>query len=198
MLLTPMRFKDYVWPHNPRVYEISYKKELVSHRVPFGLYTLQNMGRQHRVLRGEGEFAGENAYAEFKRLAAVFYEASPGTLVHPLWDTTTAYFAGLGVRQEPTRDYVSYEFEFWECYGGYSAGKETPGVLPAQDISALSSAGADAAANVSSANYHTVIYGENLWTVAERCGTPPETIISLNPQIKNPNLIAVGDVLRVS
>ena len=40
MILTPMRFKDYVWPHNPRVYEMSYKKELVSHRVPFGLYTL--------------------------------------------------------------------------------------------------------------------------------------------------------------
>lgn len=203
MILTPMRFKDYVWPHNPRVYQISYKKELVSHRVPFGLYTLQNMGRQHRVLRGEGEFAGEGAYAEFKLLAAVFYESSPGTLVHPLWDATTAYFAALGLRQEPTRDYVSYDFEFWECYGGYVAGTNTAGVPPAQDTSALTQtaaggSGPSPGAATGAGGFHTVIYGESLWTVAEKHGLAPEELMALNPQIKNPNLIAAGDVLRVS
>lgn len=198
MILTPMRFKDYVWPHNPRVYEISYKKELVSHRVPFGLYTLQNMGRQHRVLRGEGEFAGDGAYAEFKRLATVFYESSPGTLVHPLWDTTTAYFASLGLRQEPTRDYVSYDFEFWECYGGYAAGTDTAGVLPAQDTSALTPSAAGSGTGTAAGSFHTVIYGESLWTVAEKHGLSPEKLMAMNPQIKNPNLISAGDMLRVS
>ena len=61
MKLAPMRFKDYVWPHNPRIYEIRYTKDIASRRVPFGLYTLQNMGRGHRVLRGEGEFSGPGA-----------------------------------------------------------------------------------------------------------------------------------------
>ena len=55
MNLTPMRFKDYVWPHNPKIYEIGFQWDVRAHRVPFGLYTLQNMGRQYRVLRGEGE-----------------------------------------------------------------------------------------------------------------------------------------------
>ena len=122
MYLAPMRFKEYVWPHNPRVYEISYQKQIAVHAVPFGKYTLQNMGRRQRVLRGEGEFAGIGAYAEFKRLATIFYGETPGTLVHPLWDTTTAYFVHLSLRQEPTRDYVSYEFEFWECSGRYDSG----------------------------------------------------------------------------
>lgn len=198
MILTPMRFKDYVWPHNPRVYEMSYKKELVSHRVPFGLYTLQNMGRQHRVFRGEGEFAGEDAYAEFKRLATVFYEASPGTLTHPLWDTTTAYFAALGLRQEPTRDYVSYDFEFWECYGGYVSGLSTPGVQAVQDVSALTAPGAAAGMSGGRGRFHTVAYGESIWSIAAKNGMEPARLMELNPQLKNPNLIRVGDVLRIS
>lgn len=197
MILTPMRFKDYVWPHNPRVYEMRYKKELVSHRVPFGAYTLQNMGRQHRVFRGEGEFAGEDAYAEFKRLATVFYDASPGTLTHPLWDTTTAYFAALGLRQEPTRDYVSYDFEFWECFGGYSSGTDTPGIAPVSDVSALSGTAAAAAAESAARVWHTVAYGESLWMVAEKNGVEPSRILELNPHIKNLNQIRAGQVLRV-
>lgn len=171
---------------------MSYKKEIVSHRVPFGLYTLQNMGRQHRVFRGEGEFAGEDAYAEFKRLAAVFYDASPGTLTHPLWDTTTAYFAALGLRQEPTRDYVSYDFEFWEYYGGYGNGLSTPGVLPVSDVRGPSAAGAAAA------RYYTVAYGESLWTVAKKTGLEPGALLALNPQIKNLNEIRAGQTLRIA
>ena len=198
MILTPMRFKDYVWPHNPRVYEMSYKKELVSHRVPFGLYTLQNMGRQHRVFRGEGEFAGEEAYTEFKRLATVFYEASPGTLTHPLWDTTTAYFAALGLRQEPTRDYVSYDFEFWECYGGYVSGLSTPGVQAVQDVSALTAQGAAGTARGGRGSFHTAAYGESMWAIAEKNGMELSRLLELNPQVKNPNLIKPGDVLRIS
>ncbi len=191
MILAPMRFKDYVWPHNPRIYEMSYKKEIVSHRVPFGLYTLQNMGRQHRVLRGEGEFAGANAYADFKRLAAVFYDSSPGTLTHPLWDTTTAYFAALGLRQEPTCDYVSYDFEFWECYGGYGSGMSTPGVLPVNNFRGR-------AASVAAAKYYTVAYGESLWNVACKTGLEPGKLLAMNPQIKNLNYIWAGQMLRIA
>ena len=54
MKLAPMRFKDYVWPHNPRVYSIEYRRRVVSHAVPFGLYVLQNMGRNNRIFKGEG------------------------------------------------------------------------------------------------------------------------------------------------
>ncbi|MCM1149911.1 MAG: LysM peptidoglycan-binding domain-containing protein [Butyricicoccus sp.] len=175
---------------------MSYKKEIVSHRVPFGLYTLQNMGRQHRVFRGEGEFAGEDAYTQFRRLATVFYDANPGTLTHPLWDTTTAYFAALGLRQEPTRDYVSYDFEFWECYGGYGSGLSTPGVLQTKDVSALTGGGESGAASL--ARYYTVSYGESLWTVAEKNGLEPGKLLALNPQIKNLNQISAGQRLRIS
>ena len=45
MTLSPMRYGDYVWPHNPKTYEIDYKRRIVCHKVPFGLYALTDMGK---------------------------------------------------------------------------------------------------------------------------------------------------------
>ena len=43
MLLSPMRYKDYTWPHNPRVYSIDYERKMAVHKTPFGLYHLQDL-----------------------------------------------------------------------------------------------------------------------------------------------------------
>ena len=91
----------YVWPHNPRVYTIEYKRTMGARKVPFGRYHLQDLGPAQRVMRGEGEFVGEGAYGEFKKLATVFYAGGPGLLVHPVWQTSNAYFVELSLRQEP-------------------------------------------------------------------------------------------------
>jgi len=183
MNLQPMRFKDYVWPHNPRVYEISYKKALAAHKVPFGLYTLQSMGRNHRVLRGEGEFSGVGAYSEFKKLATVFYSNEPGVLVHPLWDTTTALFASLELKQEPTENYVKYAFEFWECYEGYEQG-----------LKKIASAGEKTETEIS----HSVQPGENIWDIAGKYGVSAEEIVKQNPNVRNLAALVGGTVLRIS
>lgn len=183
MKLQPMRFKDYVWPHNPRVYEISYKKELVAHKVPFGLYTLQAMGRNHRILRGEGEFSGEGAYSQFKKLATVFYSNEPGVLVHPLWDTTMALFASLELKQEPTENYVKYAFEFWECYEGYESGLKKI---------------VHAAESTKEEIVHTVQTGESIWDIAGQYNVSAEDIVKANPDIKNVAKLPGGGLIRVA
>lgn len=188
MTLSPMRFGDYVWPHNPKTYTITYERAVSEHKVPFGRYVLQNTGLTHRVMRGEGEFAGRDAYNQFKKLAGVFYSEKTGVLVHPVWQASRAYFAGLKLLQEPKVDYVSYSFEFWECYEGYS------------DFEVLNASGssADTAAKAGvSEHYHTVTQGETLWGIAQAYGSSLESVLALNPQIKNPNLIFIGDKVRV-
>ena len=40
--------------------------------------------------------------------------------------------------------------------------------------------------------------GDTLWEIARRQGMGLEALISLNPQIKNPNLILVGEKVRVA
>lgn len=179
-----MRYKNYVWPHNPRVYTIDYERVMAENKVPYGLYHLQDLGRTRRVMRGEGEFMGPDAYAQFGALASVFYDPGAGELIHPLWQAAKVHFVELSLKQEPRPDYVSYTFTFWEDLEYYDT------ELGKQDE--LDQSGQTAERKV-----HTVVRGDTLWGIANRYGTTLEQILKLNPQIKNPNLIRVGQEVRV-
>lgn len=188
MKLSPMRYKDYVWPHNPRIYEIAYERVIAVDKIPFGKYHMQDMGLSFRKLRGEGEFVGKNAYDEFKKLATVFYDGTPGVLVHPVWQASRAYFATLELRQEPREDYVSYSFEFWEDYANYSGGL-TPVQQPDNPASAPAAA---------QKKQYIVVSGDTLWDIALENSLSLDRLIALNPQISNPSLIYPGDTVYLS
>ena len=218
MNLTPMRYKDYVWPHNPRTYRIQYQRKIAVHKVPFGRYAMQDMGLGNRVMTGEGEFFGKNAYTEFKKLASVFYQEGAGTLYHPVWQTSTAYFVQLSLAQEPREDYVRYTFTFWEDYRGYQeavfqkavygrgigsglrvsvpvSGETETGEASAQTAEAVT-AQTSASAGITE-QYHTVAQGETLWSISRVYGLTLAGLLTLNPQLKNPNNVPVGTRLRV-
>lgn len=191
-MLSPMRYKNYIWPHNPRVYSIDYGKKLVAHKIPYGLYRLQNLGRTNRIMAGEGEFVGEDAYSQFGMLANVFYEDTPGLLVHPLWQVSNAYFVSLRLEQEPRPDYVRYSFVFWEDYS-----QTGDLVLRVTGSTGGTEGGTQSTAASSAPQYHRVVKGDTLWALAKTYGLTLSELIALNPQIKNPNLIYVGDEVRV-
>ncbi len=195
MTLSPMRYKDYTWPHNPRVYSIDYEKKIAVHKTPFGLYRLQDLGRTNRIMEGNGEFVGEDAYEEFKKLATVFYDGGPGLLVHPLWQPANAYFVSLKLEQEPRPGYVRYSFAFWEDDSGYTglARRETDQAGALAEPQSQGGAGAGEAGEIT----HLVVKGDTLWGISRTYGTSVQAIAALNPQIKNPNLICVGDRVRV-
>lgn len=176
MKLSPMWFKTFVWPHNPAAYSITYERNMALHRIPFGRHALQSLGQDRRVFRGWGEFVGEGAYDTFKKLEAVFREDTPGPLVHPVWMAVTAWFVGLKLEQEPRSDYVKYSFEFWE-------------VLPTAAAAALSFPAEEIR--------YVTARGESLWHVARQNGTTVEELLALNPSIRNPNLLTVGQEVRL-
>ena len=185
MLLTPMRYKDYIWPHNPATYSITYERQVAVHKVPFGRYYMQDLGLGCRVMRGQGEFSGKDAYAEFKKLASVFYSGGPGLLIHPIWQISNAYFTNLKLEQEPRPNYVRYSFEFRERYDGYS-----------DELSALGPSGGAASTSAKSSeqeNIRIVVSGDTLWGIAMRWDVSMEDLLQANPGIKNPNLIRPGD-----
>ena len=186
MTLTPMRFKDYVWPHNPRVYSIDYERKMAVSKTPFGRYVLQDLGQTNRIMAGEGEFVGEGAYQEFGRLANAFYAPGPGQLVHPVWQMANAHFVSLRLEQEPREDYVRYSFVFWEDSGQDAALKKG------------NPAGKPDTGRSTDAVWHTVTQGDTLWAIAKRRGLSMEQLLALNPGIKNPDLIRVGEKVRVS
>ena len=193
-MLASMRYKTYTWPHNPRVYSIDYERKMAVHKTPFGLFRLQDLGRTNRIMEGEGEFVGDDAYAQFGQLANVFYSGGPGLLVHPLWQTANAYFVSLRLEQEPRPDYVRYSFAFWEDDSWYTGlAKQVSGFE-----TNMNSGGAELVQREEKSKvYHKVVKGDTLWALAKIYGISLAELIGLNPQIKNPNLIRVGDEVRV-
>lgn len=188
MKLAAMRYKDYVWPHNPRTYTIDYERRMAAQKVPFGRYHLQDLGLTRRVMKGEGEFVGPTAYEEFKKLASVFYQSGPGPLIHPVWQAAEVYFVELSLRQEPRADYVSYSFTFWE-----SSTQTDTAIRREETVSA----GGGGTTGGSAGRTHTVTAGETLWGIARDYGLELTELIALNPQIKNPNLILPGEQVTV-
>ncbi len=189
MRLTPMRFKEFTWPHNPEVYSVEYRRRIAVHQVPFGGCVMQELGGSYRVLKGEGVFAGEGAYQRFRELAEVFRSQGPGLLVHPVWQTERAYFTSLEAAEEPLPDFVRYRFEFWEDCGGYDGGLKA---APAGGGEAGNEAGTPP-----SPRTHTVRKGDTLWGIARQYGAELAALIRANPQIKNPNLIYPGEAVKL-
>ena len=181
MELTPMQYKGYVWPHNPRTYTIRYQRQVALHKIPFGRYAIQDLGLTRRVMTGEGEFFGPKAYEEFKKLSSVFYEGGPGTLIHPVWQSSQAYLVELSLAQEPRKDYVRYTFTFWETYEGYSQ----------------SLRGGKPTAEPSRPRTYILAQGETFWSVARDHGLTEGELLTLNPQVKNPSLVKGGSALYV-
>ena len=192
MELRPMQYKGFVWPHNPRTYTITYDRQVAVHKVPFGRYAMQDLGMTHRVMRGEGEFVGPEAYDTFRALASVFYEGGPGTLLHPVWQSAQVYFVALALTQEPRKDYVRYTFTFWETYSRYRdtlapAGASDVGSAPQTEGGTIAPGG----------RTHTVAQGETLWGIAQAWGVTLGELLVKNPQLKNPNVIQPGQVLMM-
>ncbi|HIY05874.1 MAG TPA: LysM peptidoglycan-binding domain-containing protein [Candidatus Evtepia faecigallinarum] len=188
-----MRYKSFIWPHNPRTYTIEYERQVAVHKIPFGRYAMQDLGLGRRVMRGEGEFYGPSAYEDFKKLATVFYDGGPGTLLHPVWQSAQVYFVELALAQEPRRDYVRYTFTFWEEYDKYRQELVPVG----QESSGQSGGSTPVTPAPEGAVYHTVVAGDTLWALAQTYGVTMGEILVWNPQLKNPNVILPGQRLRV-
>jgi len=189
MRLTPMRYKDYTWPHNPEVYQVECRREVAALKVPFGGYVLQDLGRTYRILQGEGEFAGPRAYEQYKELEQVFLQGGSGVLVHPVWKTAGAYFVSLELTEEPLPDYVRYRFTFWEdthAYGGLVRRTDQEAEEAAYNNRVSAPAQAEGVT-------YTVKKGDTLWGIARKFGVALQELIAANPQIRNPNLIYAGD-----
>ena len=117
----------------------------------------------------------------------MFDQGGPGLLVHPVWQTASAYFVSLRLEEEPLPDYVRYSFIFWEdCAACYR------GLVTIENTDAQAAGTGSAPVRAEQAVY-TVRKGDTLWGIAKRCGVALTALIAANPGIKNPNLIYPGD-----
>ena len=176
-MLSAMRYKTFTWPHNPRIYSISFERAIAEHKLPMGSYRLQDLGRRSREMRGEGEFFGPDAYRTFQALACLFYENTPGTLIHPLWQTASAYLTELKLEQEPRADYVRYSFAFREAED--TAGREAQDAYPEDET------------------WQVIAEDDTALSIAARWGITMDELAALNPGVGSWSLVSTGEKVRV-
>ena len=106
-----LSYKTFVWPQNPHTYQEELIRE-PKYTTVNGVAYFDSMGDMKRIITGSGVFYGENAFAQFKHLAALFEETTAGNLEHPIWGIRYCYVPGLELTQEPQENCVSYKFTF--------------------------------------------------------------------------------------
>ena len=177
-MLSAMRFKDFTWPHNPRTFRVLWRRRVCVLDAPGGRYRVQDLGKTCRVLRGEGEFCGPSAYADFERLQQVFLDEGAGTLVHPLWHSQSVFFTRLELTQEPRQDYVAYAFEFTETgEADADAQRKSVQALPEER--------------------YALAPGDTAWSVCAKYGLTLPELLERNPDISNPNELGPGQEVRI-
>ena len=109
-----LSYKTFVWPGNPHTYREEYIREPHFFTAE-GVTYYDGMGDMQRIITGTGTFFGDKAISDFQKLAKLFESGDPGNLQHPLWGIRFCYFTGLELTQEPTKDCVSYRFQFTQA-----------------------------------------------------------------------------------
>lgn len=191
----PLKFKQYTWPHNPTTFQMGYQKRVINHEYPeIDGAEVEELGSGARVFSGSGVFYGKNAYKDFSMLVRLYYEKTPGLLVHPKWAPAVVKFTKLDAKEEPLPDYVEYTFEFVEH-------KDiTLNIVPSKPIFGGGNNSSGKTTNNTSKK-HKVIRGETLWDISKKYygkGSDWKKIANANKNlIKDPNLIQPGWVLII-
>ena len=169
MKLQPMKFRDFVWPHNPETLNISRRRSLKEWRLPFSGSVLQDCGAEKRVVEGEGRFYGPGCIRRFQKLSELLEDGKNGVLTLPEIPPFSARFVSLGMIGTAEPDSIGYRFVFWE--DGKAAGTK----------------------EAAQGQVYRAAAGESLWRVAHRFSSSVDELVALNPQIRWPNLLEEGE-----
>lgn len=170
MKLQPMKYGDYVWPHNPETLRVACKRNVQELKSPFSGSVMQDYGVQKRVIEGEGTFYGEDCIQQFQQLSVVLGQQKSAVLALPNLPPFLARFVLLEMIGAPEPDLVRYRFEFWE-----------------KSADTASLVGGKAG------EVYRCKQGDDVWRIAATFSTTPEKILEKNPFLKWPNYLKEGE-----
>ena len=169
MKLIPMRFKGVTWRHNPRELTFESEKQINELHAPYAGCTVQDTGRRGMCVKGEGELFGADCLEQFRALLALFREGGSGVLTIAGMPSVYAEFESLKLVGKPRPDVLTYSFAFRELMEERDDKRRE--IIAAEN--------------------------ENLWDISYRFGIGIDTLVRLNPQVKRPDILTEGEVVRL-
>lgn len=168
-----LRFMGYTLHHNPHTLQITNTANVSQYNIPQSLAITQNTGNSPIVVKGDGVFYGDNAFEQYMKLKSLGEKCKAGVLSVSDLNPFFAYLSQLKLNCTPLDDYVEYSFTFIQAPN--HAYKEN-----------------------STAPTQYTVENEDLWDISYRLGISIETLIALNPQLKNTTDIKEGDVITIN
>lgn len=110
-----MRFKTFVWPDNPEIFQIRAVRSPIYTVNDTMDYSYHGLGPMCREITGSGVFCGEYAVQNYNTLQVLMANGTVGELTHPLWGTMKAFLTGLKMDMEGREGYIGYSFTFREA-----------------------------------------------------------------------------------
>lgn len=157
-----MSYKDFIFPVNPSLIKISHTRKTTQQKIPYGNNIVSDMGKNCRVISGEGEFYGEDYISTFLKLKAIFENCGGGMLYIPGEKPVYAVFSSLDIIAKDIEGVLKYSFEFIE--------------------SLEKSVNTEAVSCIANGK-------SSLWDIAYRYDKMVENLIELNPSIRRPDFI---------
>lgn len=169
-----MSYKNYTWPHNPAEISVEETKNLKEFNIPFFNNVLQNYGRKKRIVKGKGEFFGEDCIEQFQKLRELYAQEGIGYLKLPNMTPFLAVFYALEMLGSSSSNTVEYAFEFWE--------EIAPETTTYNEND----------------SFYTAKEADNLWSIGLKYGLTVDELLAMNPDIKRPDALAAGQRVRIA
>lgn len=175
MNLESMSYKGYTWKYNPKRLEITQDRNIKENILPFIGNSYQDFGNKKRIVKGVGEFFGEDCIEQYNELRDVFNKGGSGYLSIPSINSFLAVFYSLNLTRKSEPNVIEYSFEFWE-------------EIPEDTTTSL----------LKNTKYHSVLGGETMWTIAYKYGISINKLRELNPDIRRPEDLSKIESVKIS
>ena len=161
-----MRFKEFVFPSNPSVFEINSSTNMAVRSVYDGSSDVQSVSLNPIKVNGNGEFFGDKAEENCQYLMHMLRTKQNGALLLPSGSGFDAYLNKFVFCRNAQKNSISYTFEFTENCSSKTEVRDF---------------------------YFTICQsGENAFDIANRCNVSVEDIMKHN-DLKTPFDIKEGE-----
>ncbi len=149
-----MQYKGFTFHINPKTVKLQMTKSISTAKHPFFKTDTQETGTLPCTVSGSGILTGKDAGEQALRLAALFQQKGSATLFAPSLPALRMYFQSLSISNDAESSALQYTVTFVQ---------DTGAKQPVYDF-----------------GYTFAKAGENLFDIANRTGTPLETVVAAN------------------
>lgn len=173
MEMAVMRFASVDLPHNPKTLKIEHRQSIASTDLLGGETVVRGVSAELLTIRGTGELYGRSCFEQYNKLKNLCFQKKADVLSLPDIGAVKAVLCSLDLSAAPKDGLLTVDFEFRQVNDTQTAEKIT---VPL---------------------YHITESGECLWDIAYIHQVDIESLVELNPWLRNVWSIEQGREVRL-